>query len=157
MQVKELMTATPMSCDVDTTANDAARVMWECDCGVVPVVNREGRTVGVVTDRDICMAAYFQGRPLIEIPIADVMSRDLCAIQADADLADAERLMQQRQIRRLPVVADGGSLVGILSLSDVAQAVGRDGALRLASGEGRELLKTVTKVSERRSPEAVRI
>jgi len=151
MQVKEIMTDTPQTCGVNDSANEAARIMWERDCGAVPVVGPDGQTVGIVTDRDICMAAYFQGRQLSAIPIADVMSRDLCTIGADADVSDAERLMQARQIRRLPVVANGGHLVGILSLSDLARSVPRDGGGRQAAPESQEVLRTVEKVSQPRN------
>jgi CBS domain-containing protein len=151
MQVKEIMTDTPQVCGVNDSANEAARIMWERDCGAVPVVDRDGHTVGIVTDRDICMAAYFQGRHLSAIPIAEIMSRDLCTIEAEADLNDAERLMQSRQIRRLPVVANGGHLIGILSLSDLARTVPRDGGGRQAVPESQEVLRTVEKVSQPRN------
>ena len=150
MHVKELMTDTPVTCDLSDTANKAARIMWERDCGVVPVVDRDGRAVGIVTDRDICMAAYLQGLPLSSIPIAKIMSRDLCTVEAETELSDAERLMQERQIRRLPVVKNGG-LVGILSLSDVAQGVTRNSGLRQTTGESQQLLRTVGKVTEPRA------
>ena len=64
MQVRELMTDSPSSCSPNDSANEAARVMWDCDCGVVPVVDDSGHVAGIVTDRDICMAAFKQGKPL---------------------------------------------------------------------------------------------
>ena len=147
MQVRELMTRTPSACGPDATANDVARIMWERDCGVVPVVDNAGRPVGVVTDRDICMAAYLGGQPLKSIRVADVMSRDLCTIESNADLTDAEHLMQSHQIRRLPVVAADGRLVGILSLSDIAQGVMHNGSSHQDGRDGIELLCTVDRVS----------
>jgi CBS domain-containing protein len=123
--------------------------MWDCDCGSVPVVDQNGRAIGIVTDRDICMAALFHGSPLSTISIAEVMSGDLCTCRADDDVREAERLMQRRQVRRLPVVDDGGSLVGILSLGDVAQGVGRDG--RAPRPEGLDLLTTIAVISEPRT------
>jgi CBS domain-containing protein len=150
MHVRELMTNTPRVCQLSDTANKAACIMWEHDCGVVPVVDWDGRIAGIVTDRDICMAAYLQGVPLTAIPVANIMSRELCTVEAEAELSDAERLMQERQVRRLPVVSNGGRLVGILSLSDVAQGVNRNPGLRQAAGESQQLLRTVGKVSEPR-------
>jgi len=147
MQVKELMTKTPRACDLSATANDAVRVMTECDCGSVPVVDRGGRAVGIVTDRDICLAAYRRGLPLKSIPLADVMSRELCTVDADADVTEAEHLMQIRQIRRLPVIARDGRLIGILSLSDVAQGVMQSGSSRQDGQDGNELLSTIERVS----------
>jgi CBS domain-containing protein len=148
MRVDELMTQKPATCSRDSSCAEAARIMWDCDCGSVPVVDDAGRAVGIVTDRDICMAALFQGAPLSLISIADVMSGNLYTCRAEHDVREAERLMQQRQVRRLPVIDDAGMLVGILSLGDVAQGVGRDG--KAGRPEGAELLTTIAAISEPR-------
>ena len=150
MHVKELMTEAPRACNVADSANEAARIMWEHDCGAVPVVDSAGHVVGIVTDRDICMAAFFRGVALSAIPVVEVMAREVCTCQAEDDLGAAERLMQQHQIRRLPVLANGGTLVGMLSLSDVALGVRRSASPRQKSQDGDELLQTVTAVSEPR-------
>lgn len=123
MNVKDVMTRSPKACAAGDSANDAARIMWEQDCGSVPVVDHAGCVVGMVTDRDICMAAYFQGAPLSSIPLSNIMSRDVCTCEAGTELNEAERMMQDWRVRRLPVVDEGGSLVGMLSLGDVAQGV----------------------------------
>jgi CBS domain-containing protein len=156
MRIKEVMTESPQTCRVGDSANDAARIMWECDCGVVPIVDHAGRVAGIVTDRDICMAAYFQGRPLSQIAVGSIMSPDVSTCSREADLTDAERLMQERQIHRVPVVDDGGHLVGMLSLSDVARGVKRSGALAQKNGEAQELLQTVTRISEPRASQHAR-
>ena len=150
MQVREVMTKSPGTCAVTESANDAARIMWDRDCGSVPVVDRSGKVVGMVTDRDICMAAYFRGEPLSAIPIADVMSHEVCTCGPDADVNEAEGRMQEWRVRRLPVVNNGGLLVGMLSLGDLARGVSKNGGLRQANGDGRDLLETVAVVSERR-------
>lgn len=150
MRVRELMTPSPRTCSVDDSADAAARVMWECDCGVVPVVDSDGAVCGIVTDRDLCMAAYIQGSRLSEIPVWSVMSRDVHACDADADVREAERLMRECQIRRLPVIDNGGRLIGVLSLSDVAQAISKGTVVRQAGGEGAEFMQTVASVSEPR-------
>jgi CBS domain-containing protein len=150
MRVQELMTQMPATCTRESTCAEAARIMWDCDCGSVPVVDENGRAIGIVTDRDICMSALFRGLPLAAIGIADVMSGDLCTCRADDDVKDAERLMQQRQVRRLPVVDSGGALVGILSLGDVAQRVGQAG-VRDEKGEGAALVATIATISEPRT------
>jgi CBS domain-containing protein len=150
MRVKEVMTPSPRACTTGQSANEAARIMWEQDCGSVPVVDADGRPVGIVTDRDICMAAYFRGEPLSAIPIADVMSHEVCTCGPDADVNEAEGRMQEWRVRRLPVVNNGGLLVGMLSLGDLARGVSKNGGLRQANGDGRDLLETVAVVSERR-------
>jgi CBS domain-containing protein len=144
------MTRGPEVCSVRQSANEAARIMWERDCGSVPVVDDSGGVVGMVTDRDICMAAYFRGAPLSAIALSDIMARQVYTCRAEADLAVAERLMRERQVRRLPVVAGDGSLVGMLSSGDVSQGVTRKSGQRPSDGEGLELIQTVAAVSEPR-------
>jgi CBS domain-containing protein len=150
MQVKDLMTSSPSVCTLDDTTNEAARIMWERDCGAVPVVDRHGHVAGMITDRDICMAAYFQGEPLSQIRVTDVMSRELRVCRAEDDVAAAERVMRENQVRRLPVVKDGTMLVGILSLSDLAQGVPRDNGSRQPAN-AQELLQVVSAVSSPRA------
>jgi CBS domain-containing protein len=150
MRVKELMTVAPWSCRLGDTANTAAQIMWERDCGIVPVLSEDGRVAGVITDRDICMAAHFQNLPLTAISIASAMSHQVFACRPQDDVADAERLMRDKQVHRLPVVDADGWLAGMLSLSDVAQAVRRTGAIREKGAGGEELLETVAAVSKPR-------
>jgi CBS domain-containing protein len=151
MQVKNVMTHAPGTCRVGDSANDAARIMWDRDCGSVPVTDRDGRVVGMVTDRDICMAAYFQGKPLSSIPLADIMSREVCTCKEDADVTEAERIMRIHKVRRLPVTNSAGAISGIVSIGDVAQIVSRNGAVQQSRGESRELLETLAEVSEPRT------
>jgi CBS domain-containing protein len=149
MQVKDLMTPSPSVCTLQDTTNEAARIMWERDCGAVPVVNDRGRVVGMITDRDICIAAYFQGEPLSQIRVADVMSRELSTVRPEDDVTRAEHVMREHQIRRLPVVADGQLLVGILSVGDLALRVPQASGTRQPA-ETQELLQVFSAVSEPR-------
>lgn len=153
MRVRELMTHPVHTCSLNDRANTAAQIMWEHDCGIVPVVDANGRVVGVVTDRDLCMAAHFQNQPLSEITLAGVMAQEVCTCVADDDVVQAERVMAEKQIHRLPVVTDDGSLIGILSLADVARQA------RNTPGRQREeaatlLANTVTAISEPHRPTA---
>jgi len=148
MRVRKLMTVAPTTCGPNDSCSEAARIMWDCDCGSVPVVDSTGRAVGIVTDRDICMAALFHGSPLSSITVGEVMSGDLSTCQADDDVKDAERLMRERRVRRLPVVDGGGSLVGILSLGDVAQSAGM--ANGHAASDPADLVETIATISEPR-------
>lgn len=153
MRVKELMTQPVYSCSVHDHANDAAQIMWEHDCGVVPVVDGGDRVVGVLTDRDLCMAAHFQNRPLTDIPVAGVMAQQVCTCGADDDIVEAERLMAEKQIHRLPVVNTNGSLIGILSLADVARQT-RTTTSRQRDEAVAHLANTVTAISEPHRPAA---
>jgi CBS domain-containing protein len=147
MRVRELMTQPVYSCSVQDRANQAAQIMWEHDCGVVPVVDGGGRVVGVLTDRDLCMAVHFQNRPLTEIPVAGVMAQQVCTCTAEDDVLEAERVMADRQIHRLPVVNEQGSLIGILSLADVARQT-RNAPSRQREEAVAQLANTVTAISE---------
>jgi CBS domain-containing protein len=126
MKVRDLMTTGVASIDSDDSLSSAARMMWECDCGVIPVT-REGRVLGVITDRDICMASWIRNQPLSELCVSDSMSRELFSCAPDDNVSVAERLMQSRQIRRLPVIDKEGHLVGILSLADIVRGTERAG------------------------------
>lgn len=118
MLVGHLMTRDPRSCAPDDSLDVAARLLWDHDVGVVPVV-LDGRTVGVVTDRDVCMAAYTQGRPLRELPVHVAMSRAIHAVRPDDDVARAMQVMRDERVRRLPVVDERGALRGLLSITDL--------------------------------------
>ena len=124
MKVEQLMTRNVESCRSDDRLNRAAQIMWERDCGVVPVMaagNGSGRLVGMLTDRDICMAAYTQGRPLAEIPVASAASQQIYSCRASDSIAVALKVMQTNQVHRLPVVDQDEQLVGMLSLADLAR------------------------------------
>jgi CBS domain-containing protein len=120
MKISELMTRDVKACALNETLNAAARIMWDHDCGCVPVVDAHRRLAGIVTDRDLSMAAYTQGLPLGAIPIERVMSSRVIACSPSDSVATAHRLMRTHEIHRIPVVNSSGALVGILSLSDLA-------------------------------------
>ena len=119
MKVKEIMTSNAKVCTPTDTLAEAARLMWDNDCGILPVVKDGGKVVGLITDRDICMAAAINNRNLSNIAVEDVISGKVYAANPDDDVRVALKTMQERKIRRLPVVAADGTLDGILSLNDV--------------------------------------
>ena len=121
MKVKDIMTTNVRKCFTSDSLATAAQLMWEHDCGCVPVLNEDARVVGMITDRDICMAAFFQGTPLSGIKVSTVMSRQLFDCTSDDDLSAAERIMREKKVRRLPVLHQDGRLVGLVSLSDIAR------------------------------------
>lgn len=119
MKVADLMTSDVRSCTIHDSLNAAARIMWDHDCGCAPVVDTHGKLIGIVTDRDICMAAYTQGVPLQAIRVERAMSPKVISCARGDDLDFAHRLMRTHEIHRLPVVDSRGKPIGILSLSDV--------------------------------------
>ncbi|MEY4511011.1 MAG: hypothetical protein RLZZ450_3133 [Pseudomonadota bacterium] len=122
MRVRSLMSTAVHSCTSEQTLAQAARLLWEYDVGAVPVVDAGGRPVAMITDRDICMAAYLRGAAIAEIDVASAMSTDLFTCHVDDPLSEAERTMMTRQVRRLPVVDDEGKLIAVLSLNDIVLA-----------------------------------
>ena len=126
MHVEELMTPAVQCCQANDSLERAAQIMWSQDCGCVPVCAAQGEAVGVLTDRDICMCALFQGKPLRELQVSEAMAREVIAVRPNDSLSEAERAMQEAQIRRLPVINKQGVVVGMLSLSDIAREAARE-------------------------------
>jgi CBS domain-containing protein len=139
MRVEQLMTKQVKSCSADDTLDRAAQLMWDNDCGCLPVCVGDGvdRAVGVITDRDVCMSALFQGRPLRELRVADAMARQLQTCRPGDSLSDAEKTMRQARIRRLPVVDEPGAVIGMISLADLARE-----AARQSTGAKQEITET---------------
>ncbi len=119
--VRDLMTPGPTTCERSTTIVEVARAMASEDVGPIPIVEGE-RLVGIVTDRDIAVRVVAEGRDPSTVTAGDVASSDLVTVQPDTELEEAERLMADSQVRRLPVV-EGDRLVGILAQADVARAL----------------------------------
>jgi CBS domain-containing protein len=125
MHVKEIMTHPVVTCSVDSNLNFVARLMWEQDCGTIPVVDREGRLAGIVTDRDICMAAYTQGGALASIPVITAMAKHVLCSHLDDSVETAEELMTEGQVRRVPVIDNDGRPIGIVAMNDLARLAAR--------------------------------
>ena len=125
MKAEKLMSSAVKSCSPEQSLAVAARLMWDGDCGCIPVADAEERVIGIITDRDICMAAYFRGAALNDIACRDAMSRDVLSCRPDDTIDAAAAVMKKAQVRRLPVTDSSGRLVGILSLNDIAREAAR--------------------------------
>jgi len=119
MKVKEILTANPKVCTTTTNLAEAASFMWDYDCGIIPVVADEGRVVGLITDRDICIAGATNNRHLSNIAVEEIMTGQVYSCAPEDDVDKALDTMQQCKVRRLPVIAADGTLEGILSINDV--------------------------------------
>lgn len=151
MKIESIMSRDCASCGPDETLDRAAQIMWERDVGIVPVVDEQRRVLGVVTDRDLCMAAYTRGASLRDIRIGEVMTnRDLQTCEPGDDLQTAERRMREHQIRRILVV-EHGRLVGILSLNDLALAANQRQRRGEAGPSADEVAETLAAISEHRT------
>ena len=148
MRVDELMTHPVVTCSVEASLNTAAQLMWEHDCGAIPVVDEEGRLASAVTDRDICMASYTQGRRLEDIPVTTVMASQVLACHIDDSVETAEQLMREGQVRRIPIIDNDGRPVGIISMNDLARVA----AHAKKPGIDREIVETLAAICEPRRP-----
>jgi CBS domain-containing protein len=119
MLVRDLMTQPVRTATPDSTLAEIAQQMWDGDCGCVPVIDEQGRPIGMLTDRDLAMAAWTTGLSLGELVARTAMSRIVYVVHEDDSPAVAEEVMHTRRVRRLPVVDRDGRLVGVLSLADL--------------------------------------
>lgn len=149
MNIDTIMTKNPSTCSSEASLADAARTMWETDVGCLPVLDAEGFPIAMITDRDICMAAYTQGRALSTSHVWSAMSKRLVSVTPSANLSEVEALMQKNQIRRVAVVNVTGQLVGIVTLGDIAR---HSETSRLRKPiEGLGVARTLASIVERRS------
>ena len=118
MRVQDVMNRSVASCHPDASLAAAAGLMWENNCGQLPVVDG-GKVTAVITDRDICIALGTRNRRACELKVRDVTCRAAVVCHPDDDLRSALKIMAEEKVRRLPVVGREGTLVGILSLEDV--------------------------------------
>ena len=119
MKVSEVMTRDVRTCTPDTNLADAAIRMWDNDCGTLPVIDENNLVTGMVTDRDICIAAATRHQDIANIQVGELAGHELHSCSPDADLRDALKVFEKARVRRLPVVDDYGKLEGILSLRDM--------------------------------------
>lgn len=127
MRVADLMTKNVACCHQNEPLSAAAKLMWERDCGALPVLDEQGeRVVGMITDRDICMCTWLRNAAPEAIAISDAMSRALYTCSPDDSISTVEDLMRRNKIRRLPVLDRQGRVVGIISLADIVREVERE-------------------------------
>jgi CBS domain-containing protein len=126
MKISQIMKTDLEVCGLDDNLAAAASRMWDCDIGCLAVLDGAGQVVGMVTDRDICMAALTRGQPLHDIPVSVAMANEVLSCAPDATLVEAEEVMRSGQVRRLPVIDSEGCLVGIVSLNDLALLAERE-------------------------------
>ena len=124
MKVEQLMTPSPATCGPAENLAQAVERMWDANCGIVPVVDDLGHVIGVITDRDICIAAATRGLAPGDIGVDAMRRRTVVACRPDDDLKTALNAMKAHRVRRLPVTSDEGILHGIISLDDIASAAG---------------------------------
>ena len=118
-KVREVMTDNPRCVTPETLVSEAARLMRSEDVGSLPILEGE-KVTGVITDRDIVIRAVAEEKDPRGMPVREVASRELVTIRPDEDLSEALKLMASYQVRRLPVVDEDNTLVGVLAQADIA-------------------------------------
>ena len=119
MKVSELMTKSPAYCTTDTNLGAAAEIMWKRNCGFLPVLSPQQNLVGVVTDRDMCIAMATRNQLPGQVTVQQVSSAVTHSCRPDDDLQAALKTMADKGVRRLPVIDAAGKLEGVLSVDDI--------------------------------------
>jgi CBS domain-containing protein len=123
LKAKDIMTADPVSCVPETSLQEVAQMMWEADCGELPVMDSpDSRTpIGVITDRDIVCRAVAQGKDIRVMTAGNCMSTPCVTVNAESPLETCVELLESSLIRRVPVVDDNGECCGIIAQADIAR------------------------------------
>lgn len=155
MNVRAVMNANVKYGFTDASLADVAWIMEKNDCGAVPIVNADNKLVGIVTDRDICLAAARRPIPAAGIAVTEVMTKRVYACGPEEELPAALQTMQNKKVRRLPVLDGEGKLVGILSMDDVVLHAEDQKARKtpdLGYGQAIKTLKAIYKRSGLKKP-----
>ncbi|MGP0073199.1 MAG: CBS domain-containing protein [Bryobacteraceae bacterium] len=119
MKVREVMTKNASFCGPESTLEEASFLMQKNKCGFLPVVGDGGNVIGIITDRDMCIALGTRNRKPSDVGVWDVMPRKLFTCMEGDDIHCALKTLRDARIRRLPVIDRDGSLVGVLSIDDI--------------------------------------
>lgn len=148
MMVRDIMHKGVKSCALDNTLDDIANQMWNEDIGAMPVVDQDRKLTGMITDRDIAMAAALKHKPLWEISVKDVIAGKSCHYcRPDDEVHQALELMGESRIRRIPVVDEGMHVTGMIGLKDVVEhTYGRSGQRKQTTISADDLLTTYQRI-----------
>jgi len=124
MKVQDIMTSDVQRCGPDTNMAAAAKMMWDSDCGALPVLNVQGHVMGMITDRDICMASATKNRPASDLTVWETVSGKVYTCHLSDDVRTALDIMKREKVRRLPVVDENGVLQGIVAMNDFVLLAG---------------------------------
>lgn len=131
MTAKDFMTADPKVCNPDTTVAEAAKLMWEGDCGILPVVDN-GELIGVVTDRDMYIALATRDERASHLRVGAVATKAVVTCAPEDEIGVALAAMRHSRVRRLPVIGFGNTVLGVLSINDIVCSAGTEKGVRTA-------------------------
>jgi CBS domain-containing protein len=156
MKIKDIMMGTPYYCRPETNLGAATELMWKGNCGFLPVVGNDGRVRGVITDRDICIALGTRNQLAGQVTVGEVASYRLFSCSPEDDIHLALQTMKEARVRRLPVLAKDGTLVGVISVDDVLvhaepMSLGKEPELSTD-----EVVRSFRSINQRNLPEVAR-
>jgi CBS domain-containing protein len=152
MKVAEIMTTAVRTCSPRDSLRTAAKMMYDHDCGCLPVTDAD-YVVGLLTDRDICMAALREGNALQDCLVESAMSENVCVCGPNEAIEEAERIMSIGQVRRVPVLDAEARLVGILSVNDIILALANVGGEQRAPAKMKNVVATLASICAHRPNE----
>ena len=155
MKTRDVMMGTPYYCQLDSNLGSATELMWTGNCGFLPVMGTNGKIVGVVTDRDICIALGTRNRVAGDITVREVMSDRLFACSPDDDVHIALQMMKEGGVRRLPVIVGNGTLVGVISMDDLLLRAEAAGIGKQPELSTEEVVRAYRAIDQRRVPQIV--
>jgi len=150
MKVQEIMSEAVRSCQPEMNLAEAASIMWEGDCGILPVIEDGGKVVGMITDRDIAMSVRTRNRIPSDIQVREAMCRDIHGCSPDDDIHAALETMRNCRVRRLPVLSAEGLIQGVLSLNDVVRHAEKFEGRRTTELSYDDVVVTLKAISEHR-------
>ncbi len=150
MKVQDMMTSDVQCCGPDTNLAAAAKMMWDSDCGALPVLNVQGHVMSMITDRDICMATATKNRAPAEITVWETVSGKAHTCQMSDDVHTALDIMKRERVRRLPVVDEDGVLQGIVAINDFILLAGEAKAGKAPAISYEDVMRTLKAISTHR-------
>lgn len=156
MKVRDLMTKTVACCLPETNLAAAGALMWEIDCGVLPVVNDQRKVIGMLTDRDACIALTTKDRRAAAIKVSEVVTSHTVVCHSDDDIATVLEIMGREKVHRLPVVNGLGILEGIISMNDIVLRAEKEVGRRRPPVSYEDVVLTLQEIfTHRKRPAAV--
>jgi len=150
MKVQDIMTGDVQCCGPDTNLAAAAKMMWDSDCGALPVLNVQGQVMGMITDRDICMAAATKNKPALDITVWETVSGKAYTCHLSDDVHTALDIMKREKVRRLPVVDEDGVLQGIVAMNDFVLLAGETKGGKAPGLSYEDVVRTMKAISAHR-------
>jgi CBS domain-containing protein len=150
MRIEEIMTRDVQCCAPDTNLAAAAKMMWDSDCGILPVLDIQGRVLGMITDRDICMAVTTKNRLAGEITVWETISGKAHMCRTSDDVHTALDIMKRERVRRLPVVDEDGVLQGMVAMNDFVLLAGETKGGKIPGISYEDIVRTMKAISAHR-------